>query len=641
MIRNVRSIAIVTLLIGSAWASADGVLDLLPEEAGVAFAVRNIHDLKASADKLVKDAGLEGGDSPSKIIDQLLAFLNLGGVIDEKSSIAVMLIDPGDGTLASKTVSEDKCAVFVVPFTDLKVIAEHFGVTTKDLDDNKVCTLNKPTFLGKFAAARRKHLYFGNNDKAIQAALRGKPLAGVLTGPEKRTYTEADVVLYASPRPFGPNWTTVLDDLSKQLKDGTDREGQELADKVTEAMRTVRFSLWSAQLGGGLALNMFTLWPGDKKEAAAKFLKLFETEPGSCKPAGLPDRPAVFTQAMHGNGRQMARLARLIAGSKLFPPEVSHWLPATERPALLAIASEVYKHVQGHRLAIYRNSDDLKYGLFSGVAILETADADRFLSETKRLARLAGAVDTAGDAPDTEAEIDRLIRDLGADEYVARETATDRLFIIGERALPRLEKATTSDDPEVRRRAKELQLQISAMALERRKALVKEGPWTLRPSFTFTAPQKRGSRTIETARISLTGKDAPYSGTLRVLLGPDWNKLRLAPQGRYIVVLWGSDETLLDEALSNLEENKPGLAASKQLADFGRHTEEGRMLEMHGSLEMVVAQLHRDTLVPGKQPKAPPMSSVGMKVGSDRLRLDIWLPATEIKAIRDAVMLLK
>ena len=58
-------------------------------------------------------------------------------------------------------------------------------------------------------------------------------------------------------------------------------------------------------------------------------------------------------------------------------------------------------------------------------------------------------------APD-DAEIAHLIKQMGHDEFDKREEATTRLMEIGEPALDALDKAATSGDAEVRRRAKDL-----------------------------------------------------------------------------------------------------------------------------------------------------------------------------------------
>ncbi|MFP4056349.1 MAG: HEAT repeat domain-containing protein [Candidatus Brocadiia bacterium] len=53
------------------------------------------------------------------------------------------------------------------------------------------------------------------------------------------------------------------------------------------------------------------------------------------------------------------------------------------------------------------------------------------------------------------AEIPRLIRQLGAKDYQAREEATRKLRAIGPAAVPALQEAAKADDPEVRMRARE------------------------------------------------------------------------------------------------------------------------------------------------------------------------------------------
>jgi len=55
-----------------------------------------------------------------------------------------------------------------------------------------------------------------------------------------------------------------------------------------------------------------------------------------------------------------------------------------------------------------------------------------------------------------DAEIARLVKQLGDDEFEKREEATTRLKEIGEPALAAVTKAATSSDPEVRRRAEDI-----------------------------------------------------------------------------------------------------------------------------------------------------------------------------------------
>ncbi|MDY3561262.1 hypothetical protein R5W23_002537 [Gemmata sp. JC673] len=48
---------------------------------------------------------------------------------------------------------------------------------------------------------------------------------------------------------------------------------------------------------------------------------------------------------------------------------------------------------------------------------------------------------------------EQLTRQLGAPEFATREQASESLRALGAAALPAVQRATTSDDPEIRRRA--------------------------------------------------------------------------------------------------------------------------------------------------------------------------------------------
>jgi hypothetical protein len=69
---------------------------------------------------------------------------------------------------------------------------------------------------------------------------------------------------------------------------------------------------------------------------------------------------------------------------------------------------------------------------------------------------LALGIASAATAPPTEEAIGQLIRQLGSDDFDQREAAAKRLIDIGDPALTALNRATTSDDTEVRRRAADI-----------------------------------------------------------------------------------------------------------------------------------------------------------------------------------------
>lgn len=70
------------------------------------------------------------------------------------------------------------------------------------------------------------------------------------------------------------------------------------------------------------------------------------------------------------------------------------------------------------------------------------------------------------------AELDRLVKQLGAERYAEREAATMRLVLIGEPALESLRKTADNSDVEIRRRARKV---VEAF-VEREYALL-QGTW--------------------------------------------------------------------------------------------------------------------------------------------------------------------
>jgi hypothetical protein len=74
---------------------------------------------------------------------------------------------------------------------------------------------------------------------------------------------------------------------------------------------------------------------------------------------------------------------------------------------------------------------------------------------------------------DLKAKIDKLVKELGADEWAARENASKELLKIGKPALPALKEALKSKDPEVATRAKDLveKVEGSGSAVDQLRAL--------------------------------------------------------------------------------------------------------------------------------------------------------------------------
>lgn len=144
-------------------------------------------------------------------------------------------------------------------------------------------------------------------------------------------------------------------------------------------------------------------------------------------------------------------------------------------------------------------------------------------------------------------EIRLLIKQLGDDEFTKREMATARLKGLGEPALPALQDATASRDPEVRRRAKEIigVIENNLYGME----LCLTGNANSLWSISVSADGKRLLTSCADATLSLW--DTDNGRLLRVFTGhkecvvaaalsPD-GKLALSGSGDKTVRLWDAD----------------------------------------------------------------------------------------------------
>jgi hypothetical protein len=142
----------------------------------------------------------------------------------------------------------------------------------------------------------------------------------------------------------------------------------------------------------------------------------------------------------------------------------------------------------------------------------------------------------------TSDRVAALIKQLGDDAFAKRETASKELEDIGEPALPALRKAaTSSEDPEIRRRAERISQSIATRAADaaiKRRLAAFKGKWNV--EFTNGVKemcQIREDRTASVAEPLRTsdGKVEIQDGSV-VIVYQDDQVERWTPVGKRMVV---------------------------------------------------------------------------------------------------------
>jgi hypothetical protein len=638
------SLAPLFLWVGNT-SAGETMLDLIPADAGAAVAIRNLNDLKKKGDRFIADTEMKVPLRPSQVFEMGYQHLGINAGVDFNGSAAIVLANPVAVGVQTWWREWFQLIVVAVPFTDLDKLAPSFGIKAAQLKPGKVVS-GKGMNFGRFFCARGKHLFLAENKKALISVAKGKTLAGELPLARRQRLADADLLIHLGVETFRDEWRgMVTGDRMKELEASVgrrgDKEEREAFRQFTEALASLRYWVGGVRFDGGLGIHFLAVFPKAGNGAARKFLSNLAGGRGAARLTGLPAGRVILAESSRGNGARTVMLAKVLFAFLLKNTvETEGILSAADRPNFVGVFTEVWRRLRGSRVAVYRNDNEPRLGLFSMAAVLDTADPAKFLSDLRELAHMAegSKLDLkTRTGPDSDvAKIERLVGDLAANRYRVRQAAETRLALLGEPALPFIEKAVRSDDLEVSRRAGRLRDRITKAAAQRRKELLsKVLPPTLKPVFAFVpAAEERAGHRVHVVTVKLMGKDKAYVPQLRQLLGPDWDKIRLAVHDKAIVVLWGSDLRLLDATLKNLQDNRPGLRGAKDLAAFERQSNPARQVEFHVAMESVLGLIVAPRSGrPGPAKASRALSSVALTVDPDLVQLDLRVPSAEVKAV--------
>jgi hypothetical protein len=520
----------------------------------------------------------------------------------------------------------------------LDTFATNFDIKKGDLKPDTLVTgkgknnRGNATF-GGFCYARGGHVFFGTHAKAVLNVAKGKRAGEDLPAARRQAFDRADILLHVNAKALAPLVKDMLNNMERNLEKHAQGEDVKVGRQLIATLRTIETTWVGIRVDEGLGVSWVNTFARTGEETARKFLSALQGGAGAVDLAGLPEGRLLVAQAFRGDGSQNAPLMRALFGMLLQKTvEVKGVLAPLDRDNFLGVFGEIWSHFRGTRFALYANADRLKHGLVSGVAILDVDNPEKFLAELRLLTRFAGLADEPSPAGKPRLPVlKELVDNLGSERYAVRESAAVRLRLAGEPALPYLEKAIASEDPEVRRRATLIKDRIVAVAVQRRKELLSaEAVRPVHVLFGFAKPERLDDQRVDVVRIKLSDKAATEK--LRDLLGPDGDRIRLAVQGKQVIVLLGSDQNLLRVALTNLKEGKRGLAQAPPLAGAREHLSPMRGLEFDVSLAAAHALwTAADLAQPGKLPAS--LTSFAITAGPDFLQFDVWLPAAEFKVI--------
>jgi hypothetical protein len=622
-------------------AAPAGIFEAIPKEASAALVLRSIHDFRTKGRKLLDDIELQVELTPDKLVMLAYQLLRLEGGVDEKAPVVLATLN---NKRAGVTPIGD--IVLLVPIADRDKILAGLKLPKKP-KDNEIVELRDGGFLAPTAlVVRRKYLCLGLSSEPLKR-LTDDSLA--VSDAEKQQFGDADILVYLGREAWPFVWGGYLDQLDRYFSRRRADEEKKVGQQFVKGLNATQHSFLSLRFHEGLRLRSNMVFDIKKERAARDMLEILKAGTSRSAIKELTDGRAIAALGWAGDGSKNGILTKLVFDVFLegpLPGKLND-LPVfatTDYPAVVGITHELWQRLQGARVGLYHNLNEKELGLFSAVAVLDTADADAFLKEVRALAKIANL--TAADLKLAETknliDIEKLVRDLGSSNFRTRESAATRLLLLGEPALPEIQKILTKPmSLEQKRRAELLKRDIDQSGEQRRKELLmpKEMPRSLKASFAVApSVEKRAGVSVDVLKMSFNTKNPRFLKQVEQLLGPNWDKLRLAVVGNQVVVLLGSDAALLDQTIANVKAGKGGLQETKLLAGFEKRADKNRTAEMHGSAQAFLGFVATDWKLPPRFfREAPELTSFAISFETDRLQIDLWVPTRELRTMVHAV----
>lgn len=347
---------------------------------------------------------------------------------------------------------------------------------------------------------------------------------------------------------------------------------------------------------------------------------------------GLPEGDAIVAIAGKLDGSNEIAVVRYVADVAFQLWNGSRGLPdSLIGEQFLSIFEEAGEHVQGGRLAIYRNADHAAHGRFSVVVIVDVEDPQAFLAEMRQLVRLASA-DEIGEATETDVvtddEIRALVQQLGDRTYRVRRSATNQLMLVGPRAIPFLREELDAESLELRTRAQVILDQIAALNTYESQHFLGSDLFRdleVDQSYVIAGEQLDDGTPVDLISIAIANEaDQPFAQLLSNWLGPHWNRWRLAATDDHIVLVLGSRDELLPKTLATLQGN---VDTQLEVPEWNV-TDRPHQLEMHVDLRAFLP----DGSTPGPVAPAAEKSlvSVGLAFARDTIHVDAFVPKSQL-----------
>lgn len=623
--------------------------DLVPREASYSLMFRNVNELKERGDEFAAEMGFVGGMST------LLSFVGgqlfVGKAADDNLPAGIMFFEPS--LIDEPEVKQDwkKPVAVAVAISDTKKLAEALKVDHDEFVAGKTVERDHSAFGHKQRYYRMvgQYVWVVSHDKLYDVLKRAKPLTTAISRARLDAVNSADVLLSFSAESRNLQRVAAEEQAEKWIEshEGLDAVEKNAIREMYALMHSATHAIVTARVDRGLEFSFDIFWGKNAPPEVRQRIVKFSPPGDGVSLTGLPAGKLLFAHAARTDASviqaAMTALARENRGfwwpgwQEMFDHNL---VTQFEQLKLLGLFSEIWPLTNRYKVGIYQEENPVAHGLISMAAILETDQPEVLMNELQSLAALVdksalGAVDN--DQERTQNLVTSLILQLGDDNYQKRRSASTRLVLIGERALPLVIAAKMSTNAEVARRAVQIEKLIREELQEKRMSALKSSMLTkAKPGFIFhpDAEERLGS-SVDIMEIRVQ-KNSELQVLCPILAGKDWSRIRLVKFEKHVVIFFGSDLQRLDELIQNVQSLEDGAELSAPEASYGSPLIDARGAEFQGSVARILRLMKGEHLTEKQRAESddPDLSSLSVTVEPDFIAVEWRLSLPDLKAIR-------
>lgn len=625
--------------------------DLVPREASYSLMFRNVNELKERGDEFAAEMGFVGG--MSTLLSIVGGQLFVGKAADDNLPAGIMFFEPS--LIDEPEVKQDwkKPVAVAVAISDTKKLAEALKVDCDEFVAGKTVERDHSAFGHKQRYYRMvgNYVWIVSHDKLYDVLKTAKPLTTAISRARLDAVNSADGLLSFSAESRNLQRVAAEERAEKWIEshEGLDDVEKYAIRELYSLMHSATHAIVTARVDRGLEFSFDIFWgknvPPEVRQRIVKF-----SPPGDgVSLTGLPAGKLLFAHAARTDASliqaAMTALARENRGfwwpgwQEMFDHNL---VTQFEQLKLLGLFSEIWPLTNRYKVGIYQEENPVAHGLISMASILETDQPEVLMNELQRLAALVdksalGAADNDGDQERTQNLVIRLILQLGDDNYQKRQSASTRLVLIGERALPLVIDAKMSTDAEVARRAVQIEKLIREELQEKQKSALKSSMLTkAKPVFIFhTDAEERLGSSVDILEIRVQ-KNSELQVLCPILAGKEWSRIRLVKFEKYVVIFFGSDLQRLDALIQNVQSLENGAEVSPSESSYGSPLIDARGAEFQGSVARILRLMKGEHLTEKQRAESddPDLSSLSVTVEPNFVAVEWRLSLPDLKAIK-------